>query len=88
MRRTQESRHNGYGRHWGGSAWWLKKLPGRLPLNIRITSQTVSFCKERKQIKEMANDIKKKKILSPKNEDGRRGKEKKKKKPPILLLSI
>lgn len=88
MRRTQESRHNGYGRHWGGSAWWLKKLPGRLPLNIRITSQTVSFCKERKQIKEMENDIKKKKKSSLQKMKMEGGEKKKKKKPPILLLSI
>ena len=29
VRRTQESRHNGYGCYWGGSPWWLKKLPRR-----------------------------------------------------------
>ena len=53
--------------------------------------ETVSFCKERKQIREMANNIKKKKkkaSLHQENEDGRRGKGKKKKKTPILLLSI
>ena len=51
-----------------------------LPLNIRITSQTVSFCKERKQIKEMANDIKKKKKYSLQKMKMEGGEKEKKKK--------
>ena len=50
--------------------------------------ETVSFCKERKQIREMANNIKKKKILSaPRKWRWKEGK-RKKKITPILLLSI